>query len=101
MLAPGLGKAADEDVVGRIEEDDTIGNPLAIERAQLIEQVAENLFAANIEDERDLVQAAAARTQFRKFWDEAGRQVVDAKIAQIFEHFCGLALAGARKAGND
>src|SRR5579863_8884856 len=101
MLAPRLGEAPYEHVFAGIEEDDAIGHALAVELAQLIEQVAEDLLAADIQHERDLAQAAAGRAQLGELGDQTRREIVDAEVAEILKALRGLALTGARQARDD
>ncbi len=101
MLAARLRVAPDEHLVARVEEDDPVGDAFLAQRAQLPDEIAEHLFTADVEDERDAAQVAAAGEQLGELRDEARREVVDAEVAEVLEAFRGLALARARHAGDD
>ena len=51
--------------------------------------------AAYVEDDGNVSKVGADGAQLSEFRNKARGQIVDAKIAQVFQTFGGLALAGA------
>lgn len=70
-------------------------NVVALKLAQIAQQVAEYLLAAYVENDGNVSKVGADGAQLSEFRDKARGQIVDAKIAQVFQTFGGLALAGA------
>src|SRR5579872_1913621 len=101
MFPARLRKSPHEHFIACIEEDEAVSDAVILQQLKLAEEIAEDLFAADIEHERGLAQTPAAADKLGELRDQSRRQVVNAEISEIFEALRGLALARSREARDD
>ena len=102
MRPPGLAEAPDQRRVAGLEEDQH--RIQAAHLAQLLEDLRERrqeVAFAHVDDDRDLVDVAAAHRQLGQRRDQRRRQVVDAEVAEILERADRLRLSRSREPGQD
>ena len=92
MAAPGF-------IIG-FKKEDLVVDAVAVQFLQRLKQVIKEFSAAQIADQGHFIQAAfQLGTQLGKFRKQGGREVIHAKVAQIFKTVDGMALTCSRHAG--
>ena len=102
MAAAGLAVTAHQHIVGGVKEQDLVPDALLV---QLLQRRFDLLFAAaaaNVHAEGDPLQLVVARLrECRDAGQEAGRDVINAKKANVFQRIHGDGFARARKSADD
>ena len=97
VAAPARLVAADEHVVGRVEEEDARGDaPWRCSSSSAAERSCEEVAGAHVDDERVARRRLVPAGQLGDLADEHRRQVVDHEEAEVLEHVRGLGTARRR-----
>ncbi len=100
MAAARFGKALDQHVVARIEEDAANIDPVRRELLQLGRQGRDAAAAAHVDRHRD-ARLPLAQQVARQPGQQCRRQVVDAEVAGILQHVQRDGFSGTRQAADE
>src|SRR5213594_1087620 len=100
MAVAGLAVAAEEHVIGGVEEEDMCAGAGAIERVEVLLRVSEEKPTSCVNHERDLLPAALAGDVDRRR-HEGGRKVIEGVIAEVLEDLHSLRFARAGETCDD
>src|SRR5437879_5559265 len=96
VLAARLFKAADQHIVGRIEEEDDIVQPHRFKGVQRGEQIVEKLPPARVDGQRRALDTTfRLQAEFGELRQQRRRQVVHAEEAEVLKHLHGVRLPRA------
>jgi hypothetical protein len=93
--------AAHEDVVGRVEEEDALGDADALQLVERGGEIREEVARTDVDHQRVPRRRLLPARELGDLADQHGRQVVDDEVAEIFEHVRGLGATGAGHPGHD
>jgi hypothetical protein len=89
MAVAGLAVAAQQDLVGGVEEEKMGTIPVGLELVERRARLREQRAAPRVDDERDTGVTALA-THFERRFHQARRQVVERVVVEILEDLDGL-----------
>ena len=101
MTAPRRFVAAHEHVVGRVEEEDALGDADALQLVERGGEVGEEVAGTDVDHQRVARRRLLPARELGDLADQHRRQVVDDEVAEILEHVRGLGATRAGHPGHD
>jgi len=100
MTAARLGKARDQGLVARLEEDEARRDAHRLQVAQLLRQGGDGAAGAHVDGHRHAIVALVAQLAHQRR-QQGGRQVVDAVVTGVLQRAQRDALAGTGEAADE
>ena len=100
MAVPGLAVAAEEHVIGGVEEEEMRARAGAVQRIELFLRVGEQRTASRVDHEGDLLLATSTRNVDRRR-HQRRRKVIEGVVAEVLEDLHCLRFARAGEPCDD